>query len=312
MPSYDLAETLFLGLSQLKGVGYKTLRDLGGVSGVARQIITGELDEFVAAAVGDRADEGAETILTQLGEGVVTDLRSKGVDLISMGDPLFPQAFMDLPVEERPLWLFSRGRTELLSAISVAVVGTRNVTPIGEFLTRYAVSVLADIGVPVVSGLAKGVDSVAHEWAVISRIPNISILGTGILRHYPARNLELADKIVDQGGVLVSEYAPYSEPSADQFVWRNRLQAAISCCVVAPEWKRSSGTAHTIRFAKALTRPTLGMQLTKVLPNPSRGEADSEFIIPTQATAFKEAIGEVVKKQLDLVKPQEDMFGALP
>ena len=237
-------------------------------------------------------------------------MRSAGVDLVRIGDPMFPPGFMELAESERPLWVFCRGDLSLLHTTSVAVVGTRDPSPVGEFLTKYAVSVLAEASIPVVSGLARGVDAIAHDWALTCSTQNISVLGTGILRHYPARNSELAERIVDKGGVLVSEYEPLAEPTGENFVWRNRLQAALACCVIAPEWKRSSGTAHTIRFANALKRPTIGLRLETVEPPLSRGVTGADFTIPDESNKFSTAVYRAVHDHLLAAKQQSDLFGA--
>lgn len=310
MPSFDFEATLFLGLSQVKGVGFRTLRDWGGVEGAVRRLLSGELDETLASAFPGRAPAEVETVLMELGEQLVEQLRSKNVELVRQGDPLFPDAFNDLPAQDRPLWVFCRGEIGLLHCASVAVVGTRDPSSVGEFLTKYAVSVVAEDGIPVISGLARGIDAIAHEWSLVCRTPTISVLGTGILRHYPARNSDLAERIIEQGGVLVSEYSPVAEPTAENFVWRNRLQAALAACVIAPEWKQSSGTAHTIRFAQALRRPTIGLSLEHATLPDYHGQADSAFVVPSQSNEFRAEIYRALDNRLNASRRQKDLFGA--
>jgi predicted Rossmann fold nucleotide-binding protein DprA/Smf involved in DNA uptake len=155
------------------------------------------------------------------------------------------------------------------------------------------VSSLQELGLTVVSGLAKGVDEIAHDWALASGLPNISVLGTGLLKAYPAKNAELAGRIVDAGGLLISEYMPDAQPSAENFVWRNRLQAALAKCVVAPEWKRASGTAHTIRFARRFGRPTINLAVNGAEPAREHGEADQTFEVPRSHAAFLETLRKV-------------------
>lgn len=285
MPSYDYAAQVFLGISQLRGVGFKTLRELGGV-----QPIASHFTSLGAARLVERISKepipGVEARIIELGEHLVEKLRSAGVQMVRIDDPLYPQALLDLPAESRPLWLFVRGNYELLNRQSVSVVGTRAPTPAGRFLTQFAVAALAECDATIVSGLAKGVDEAAHEWALTCGIPTLSVMGTGLLRTYPATNVDLADRIVAAGGLLLSEYLPSEGPKAENFVHRNRIQAALGACVVAPEWNRQSGTAHTIRFARALRRPTINLRLANCPGSPDAGVADECFRVPRQQSEF--------------------------
>lgn len=218
-------------------------------------------------------------------------LRQSGVELITQADDRYPIAFRHLNPEIQPLWLFCRGNLSLLQKPSVAVVGTRDPTPEGVFLTQYAARAVEELDVPLVSGLALGVDAIAHETALASGVPNISILGTGILRPYPARNSWMADAIVDAGGLLMSEYFPDAEPAGDQFVWRNRLQAALAACVVATQWKKSSGTAHTIRFAKSFGKPTINLVPNGMSISGDHGVSEHCFTVPRQHAEFEQCMG---------------------
>jgi DNA processing protein len=308
MPSYDQAAAIFLGLSQVKGVGFKTLLELGGVAEAAHKIARGDLDPFLREHV-PKSSIGIEEVLIELGEQMIAKLRAAGVQLIRYGDPFYPSRFLDLPEASRPRWLFCRGNFDLLGADTVAVVGTRSPSIVGEFLTKFTVSVLAEDGLPVVSGLAKGIDAIAHEWALVSGIPTVSILGTGILRPYPSSNVHLADYIVEEGGLLISEYLPYSEPTGQHFVLRNRLQAALARAVIAPEWRRSSGTAHTIRFAKSMARPTVSLSMEGLSISPEHGEADHAFIVPRQHDAFRSLVRKALVGAIPSNVSQTDLFG---
>jgi predicted Rossmann fold nucleotide-binding protein DprA/Smf involved in DNA uptake len=157
--------------------------------------------------------------------------------------------------------------------------------------------------------LAKGIDAIAHEWAIHSGTPNISVLATGILRTYPAKHADLAGKIVDHGGVLISEYLPDASPTSENFVWRNRLQAALSACVVAPEWRKSSGTAHTIRFARAFGRPTINLVAQGVAVPSDHGEASLTFNVPSEHAAFRQALISAFSRAIERPAKQAVLFG---
>jgi DNA processing protein len=211
----------------------------------------------------------------------------------------------------RPLWLFYRGDIGLLNRACVTVVGTRNPSDTGEFLARYAVSCAREFATPVVSGLAHGVDRIVHEWCLRIGLPTISVMGTGILNTYPVKHTGLSDKIVETGGLLLSEYLPEQGPSAQNFVWRNRLQAALGRVVIPAEWARKSGTAHTVRFSRKFKRPVFSLSPSGAPRAPDAGEGDTHFDLPRDHTRFLDAMASAINTNPDSIGPitQTDLFG---
>lgn len=308
MPFLDAPARLFLGLSHIRGVGFKTLRDAGGIDAIGDRVSQVGVRDFLQELTGSEQPTNIQDKVFVMGEVVARKLHAWDVDLLRIGDPLYPSRFLDLPPSSRPLWIFCRGQLELLERASVAVVGTRDPSEIGDFLARYAVTSLAELNAPVVSGLAKGIDATAHEWAIKIGLPTISVLGTGIFKTYPSRNAELADLILDDGGLLISEYLPDAGPTKESFVWRNRLQAALASCVIAPEWKRSSGTAHTIRFAKGMKRETINLRLDGLGMPEDHGEADIIFDVPSRHAAFRQLVLDALNQASGRRVEQTDMF----
>jgi DNA protecting protein DprA len=286
---------IFLGLTRIRGIGFKTLRGLGGVAAIATRFRAEGPGEFLSGLTKSQKVDASRALVEDLGLELARSLEVRGIELLLPSDEEFPRLVHDLPEAAQPLWLFVRGRAELLSRPSVAVVGTRDPTSIGDFLARYAVATLSDLDIPVVSGLARGIDEIAHLWSLTCGVPTVSVLGTGLLRPYPAANSGLADRIVEQGGLLISEYPPDEGPTREHFVWRNRLQAALSVCLIAPEWRRSSGTAHTVRYAKSMGRPTFNLTLVAKQPLDDAGVADLTFDIPAEHDQFVAHIAKAVK-----------------
>lgn len=289
-----------LGVSALPGVGPITLRQLGEPDQVLSLFASEDVDSFESAlnAKGAKFSANAAGIsgwqdlrerVWRAGMAVTAELMDHQVRCITPSSALYPARLNDLG-SRRPNWLFLRGNAALLGAQSVAVVGTRDPSETGVFLTRYAVSVCREFGLPVVSGLAKGIDSTAHEWSVKLRLPTISVLASGLLVPYPARNIGLAEKIVEEGGLLISEYLPRQQPAAEMFVWRNRLQACIAETVIATEWKRSSGTAHTVRFANELRRTSISISIFGGHDAPDAGRGAHHFVLPSQHLEFVSSI----------------------
>ncbi|WP_075244556.1 DNA-processing protein DprA [Xanthomonas oryzae] len=303
------ANLLFLGLCTMKGVGFDTLRKIGGIAGIGRQLERRGAEELEISP--GRLLSGPDYVSVR-GAGIqlFEELDLQGISLYGEDDAGYPSSFAQMSESLRPYWFFAKGEIYLLEAPGIAVVGTRSPSDVGEFLTRYAASVVGEIGCPLVSGLAAGVDATAHSWSVKAFSPNISILGTGIRKTYPAKHDQLADAIVHAGGLLLSEYLPDAPPNAESFVWRNRLQAALSACVVAPEWKRTSGTAHTIRFAKRLGRPTINLCLDGLLLPDDHGESDVTFDVPSQNTEFTDYLSRTLASTTDAPKvTQQRLFG---
>jgi len=151
---------------------------------------------------------------------------------------------------------------------------------------------LSDWAAPTVSGLATGIDQLAHEHSLAAGVPTIAVLGTGILEDYPRGSAILRDRILAGGGSIVSEYLPRISYSAENFVQRNRLQAALGRVLVPAEWSRRSGTAHTVRFATQLQRPIACLRLPewpadRVVLEPRLGQETGEiFMVPKDQGRF--------------------------
>jgi DNA processing protein len=289
---YDREAIAFLGISQLKGVGFQTLSGLGGRAGIAELLENRNILE-IAKRVAQPAGTGKTAcwedfrrMIWSLGQEAAQPLIDRRVRFLFADDPKFPRALARMPEEMRPPWLFVAGDLELLERPSLAIVGTRNPTDDGEFLARYAVSCAREAEAPVVSGLAYGIDRLVHEWCLHVSLPTISVLGTGILAPYPAKHEPLSDAIIAAGGAVLTEYLPKQGPSAQQFVLRNRIQAALGSATIPVEWKKKSGTAHTVRFSRKLGRPVFGLRLDGIAPHPEAGETDQQFVVPNEHSAL--------------------------
>lgn len=158
-----------------------------------------------------------------------------------------------LGVLAQPVYeLFYRGDVlpQLLDKPMVAIVGSRKVSSYGRHVTQLIASGLAKSGVVIVSGLALGVDSIAHQAALDVGGKTIAVLPCGIDKIYPSSHYHLANRIIRQGGALVSEYPEGSErPMKYQFIARNRVIAGLSQGIVITEAAAKSGSLHTAEFA---------------------------------------------------------------
>lgn len=185
---------------------------------------------------------------------VQTWLAEPGHHLLTLADPAYPQALLD--IHDPPLVLYVNGRTELLNRSILAIVGARNATPAGiDNATAFARH-LASRGWCIASGLATGIDAAAHQGALAAGHEGggtIAVLGTGVDIIYPAANLDLARQIAAEGA-LISEF-PLGTPSiAFQFPKRNRIVAGLARGVLVVEAAQRSGSLITARLATEIGR----------------------------------------------------------
>jgi DNA processing protein len=171
--------------------------------------------------------------------------------IITLGDPRYPRAL--LAGADPPLLLHAQGRFELLQADALAVVGSRNPTPQGSANARSFSAHLSAAGYTVVSGLALGIDAAAHTGGLEGAASTIAVVGTGLDRVYPRRNLSLAHRIA-QLGLIVSEYALGTPPLPQHFPLRNRIIAGLSRGTLVVEAALQSGSLITARLANEAGR----------------------------------------------------------
>ncbi len=153
-----------------------------------------------------------------------------------------------------PAFLFARGDIRAASRRCIAIVGTRNASQYAERQTHKFAKYLVERGVVIVSGGAAGIDTYSHKAAIDARVATIAVMGTGLLRDFPANNADLFDTIVDCGGLLLSEYAPISQSKAWKFPERNRIIAALSQLTLVVEAGLKSGALITASFAGTFGR----------------------------------------------------------
>jgi DNA processing protein len=172
-------------------------------------------------------------------------------DVIALGDPRYPRLLLESA--DPPLLLHVEGRTDLLNAPSLAVVGSRHATPQGIENARAFATHLSQAGITIVSGLALGIDAAAHEGGLAGPGSTVAVVGTGLDIDYPRRNRGLARRIAE-GGLLVSEHSLGAPPLADHFPERNRIIAGLTRGTLVVEAALQSGSLITARLASEAGR----------------------------------------------------------
>ncbi|WP_244289441.1 DNA-processing protein DprA [Burkholderia puraquae] len=207
-----------------------------------------------AAAQAVRASERGD--LDARTDTVLAWLDAPGNVLVTLNDPAYPPRLRDL--HDPPPLLYVKGRLDLLHARCLAVVGSRHATPQGlADATRFARE-LSDAGLPIVSGLALGIDGAAHRGGLDGRSGTVAVIATGADLVYPARHCALAHEIAARGAI-VSEWPLGTPARAAHFPQRNRLIAALAIGALVVEAAPRSGSLITARLANELGRDVFAM-----------------------------------------------------
>lgn len=167
--------------------------------------------------------------------------------LVMCDQPEYPALLAEL--SDAPPLLFVAGDSSLLERPQLAMVGSRRATRPGLDTASAFARSLAGGGFVITSGLALGIDGAAHEGALAVGGKTVAVLGTGLLRVYPQRHIGLAERIVTEGGALVSEFPLDCPPQASNFPRRNRIISGLSLGVLVVEASPSSGSLITARLA---------------------------------------------------------------
>lgn len=193
-------------------------------------------------------------------ESLLREWQNSSIQVITYGSPQYPIQLSEL--EDPPAFLYCRGDTSLLTNLqSIAVVGTRENTSIGELIATKTVSHFVSQDYCVVSGLALGIDTIAHQATLNISGKTIAVL-VDIEKVSPAKNKALADQILKRGGLLVAENPPGTNVIPALFVKRDRIQSGLSLAVFAIETSIGGGTMHAVKIANKLGRNVY-------VPNPS-------------------------------------------
>lgn len=201
----------------------------------------GDLDN---AALNHGLDAARREIDRYLESGVLT---------LGYFDDAFPASLRSIPAA--PAVLYVRGAHAAWGHPSLTVVGTRSPTKSGETVTRALTMAATEAGLGIVSGLALGIDGVAHTAALDAKGRTVAVLGSGLDQITPRHHRELAERILDNGGALISEQPFDTKPEARTLVARNRLQSGLGLALLVGQTGVRGGTLHTVRFAAEQGRP---------------------------------------------------------
>ena len=167
---------------------------------------------------------------------------------IKIEDEIYPNQLRKIPKPPKQLYL--EGNIELLNKPGIAIIGSRSCTKYGKKITEQISKELAETGLVIISGMAKGIDSFAHLGCISGNGSTIAVLPSGINHIYPKENKNLYKKIIENGGLIVTEYDKQQQADSNKFLERNRIVSGLSIGILVVEGGYRSGTSVTARLAK--------------------------------------------------------------
>ncbi|MCX8800769.1 DNA-protecting protein DprA [Vibrio parahaemolyticus] len=288
-----------LAYRYLKGVGRKYLNDIAISAELSRISVdeafsTGKMgtDKFSAEQLQQAFELAAEQI--DIAE-------SLGHTIISRLDEQYPDSLKNLP--DAPPILFCAGDVSILKADSVTIIGTRSPTEHGVAIAQRITQWFSENNWSVTSGLAKGIDTVAHESCLEAKGKTIAVLAHGLEKIYPAQNKKLANEIVKQGGVLVTEYSYKSYIGRSNFVERDRIQAALAKAVVLVQSDLTGGSLHASRAILNYGRYLLVVGQSNRDVELREEKIAANMVLLFGESSEKMSLLKVSKDKLDMVLP---------
>src|SRR6267378_1145772 len=223
-------------------------------------------------------------------EKEVAALKAVGAKLVNWTEPEYPQSL--LQIYDPPVMLYVRGDAHILNEPTISIVGTRRPTAYGTQMAERLARELAKRGLVIVSGLARGVDALAHQGTMAVGGRAIGVIGTGIDVCYPKENKKLYEKVLERGAIL-SEFPLGTHPAPENFPIRNRIVAGMPLGAIIVEGAQYSGSLITARLAMEFGREVFGVP----------GNV-------TQAVSFAPNL--LIKQGAKLVTCAEDVIEELP
>ena len=236
MDKYVIALLKFKGIGNVKVLKYilKYNKDINNILEHLNELI---MDEDIYLFDNYVKDASKEILLN----------KSQGISIINILSDDYPNKL--LMIKDPVLYLYYKGDISLIYNTSIAIIGSRNINKEDEVLTRDIAKNISSKGVTVVSGLALGTDANAHIGSYKEKGRTIAVLPIGLDNIVPNSNRVLADDIINNGGLLVSEYSVNTISSKYNFVKRDRIQSALSDAIIVIKAEENSGTMNAVKVA---------------------------------------------------------------
>ena len=341
--SSQQTELYWLALHLIPGLGARNALKLVRSFGNPQAVFHASLTELKACGLRAAVAEAIHSGITFEDAGAELEkTRQAEIEIVSYQDGRYPRPLKE--IFDPPILLYARGRVELLSGHNLAVVGSRRPSPYGMAVAQKLGRELVQTGLVVVSGMARGVDSLAHRGALDAGGNTIAVLGCGVDVVYPRENEKLAQRIVERG-LIVSEFRLGSTAFPQNFPIRNRIISGISLGVIVVEGAQYSGSLITARLAldqgrevfavpgnivskqswgpnllikqgaKLVQEPTdvledLPLEVRRELAQaakPDAAEAGDETSFPAQASIWQDSLSRLAKQLFSLLRVDSSM-----
>ncbi len=247
MADQELA--LLFTLYKIPAIGPKTARRLIDSFGDLDALFSASLKKLMAIpGVGYTTAKKITSAQVNQGSNYLRHFRQKyaSIQIIPYYHARYPRRLA--VYNDAPLFLFFAGNQDLNAERMISIVGTRNPSEHGTEWLQKCIEQLSGYTLCIISGLAHGIDTIVHRSCVQNNVATLGVLGHGLDRIYPAENVKLANKMIQQGGLL-SEFMPMEAPKREHFPMRNRIIAAMADAVLVVESKEKGGSMITAQFA---------------------------------------------------------------
>ena len=295
----------WLALSLTPGLGPTRSRHLAEHFQSVANVFHASLTELEAAGLPAPAAQAIGTGKSlEAAEQEMVRAASAGVQLLTLDDPAYPPLLRQ--IYDPPIVLYVRGDASVLARHAIAVVGTRHPTPYGMGMAERLACDLANAGLVIASGLARGVDASGHRGAIHAKGRSVAVFGTGVDVVYPRENGKIADSLLALGGALVSEFALGTFAAPQNFPIRNRIISGVSLGVLVVEAGEYSGTRITARCALEQGREVFavpGNVTNKLSWGPNTLIKQGAKLVATWEDVFEE-LPSTVKRELVPAQPE--------
>lgn len=230
-----------------------------------------------------------------------------GIQVIQSDSEYYPERLR--VISDPPVLLFVKGNPDCLADDrACAVIGTKEPSPYGAQCANWLGGALAGQGFVVVSGLARGCDTGAHQGCVQAHGRTVAVLAHGLDQVYPPENRDLAEQILATGGCLASEYPPGDKPFKYSFIERDRIQSGLSSGLIVVETNLEGGTMHTVRFGLEQGRSIACLKHPEHLASLAQARGNQKLIAAGKATPLgsQEEVAAFLLK-ISLAGPKHDL-----
>jgi len=310
----------WIALSMLSDIGPVRAKRLLSAFGTPEKIFDAGLSNLLAIeSIGRHSATSIKKFSSWKDvENQVKLIEQKGITALSFESPAYPEMLRE--IEDAPLILYMKGNIIPQDRYAISVVGSRKLTEYGASVADNFAGNLASMGFTIISGMARGVDSLSHRAALKAGGRTIAVLGSGVDVPYPPENKALMEKIIESGGVI-SEFTPGTLPDKENFPRRNRIISGLSLGVLVVEATSDSGALITARYAADQGREVFAVPgnitsansegTNKLIRNGARLVRHANDIVEELAPVLKGFIRSADKVAIDITDEEKSLCTVL-